>query len=91
MEMVRMIFRIIGIDQNVINKDHYELVKFLHKDRVHKIHEVRWCIGKTKRHDQILVKSISGGKGCFWNITWPNLDLMISGAEVNLREYLGSG
>jgi hypothetical protein len=27
----------------------------------------------------------------FWNVTRPDLDLMISGAEVNLREYPGSG
>jgi hypothetical protein len=50
-----------------------------------------WCIGNTKRHDQIFIESISGGKGCFWNVTRSDLDLMISGAEVNLREYFGSG
>jgi hypothetical protein len=86
-----MIFQIFGIDQNVINEYRYELVKFLHEDRVHEIHEVCWGIGKTKRHDQIFIEYISGGKGYFWNVTRPDLDLMISGAEVNLREYLGSG
>jgi hypothetical protein len=48
MEVVHMIFRILGIDQNVINEDHYEFVEFLHEDRVHEIHEVCWGIGKTK-------------------------------------------
>jgi hypothetical protein len=86
-----MIFRIFTVDQNVINEDHYKFIKFLHADRVHQIHEVCWGIGKAKRHDQIFIESISVGKGCFWNVTWPDLDLMISGAEVNLREYLGSG
>jgi hypothetical protein len=38
-----MIFRIFGINQNVINEDHYEFVKFLHEDRVHEIHEVCRC------------------------------------------------
>jgi hypothetical protein len=91
MEMVRMIFRIFGINQNVINKDHYEFVEFLYEYRVHEIHEVCWCIDKTKRHDQIFIESISGGNGYFWNVTRPDLDLMISEAEVNLRKYLGSG
>jgi hypothetical protein len=40
MEMVRMIFRIFGINQNVINEDHNKFVEFLHEDRVHEIHEV---------------------------------------------------
>jgi hypothetical protein len=65
--------------------------KFLHEDRVHEIHEVCWGIGKAKRHDQIFIESISGGKCRFWNVTQPDLDLMIPGAEVNLREYPGSG
>jgi hypothetical protein len=91
MEMVRMIFRIFGINQNIINEDHYEFVEFLHEVRVHEIHEVCWCIGKTKRHDQIFIESISGAKDYFWNVTRPDLDLMIPGVEVNLREYPGSG
>jgi hypothetical protein len=53
--MFRMIFQIFRVDQNVINEDHYELVKLFHENRVHEIHEVCWCIGKTKRHDQILI------------------------------------
>jgi hypothetical protein len=48
MEMFRMIFQIFRVDQNVINEDHYELVEFLHEERVHEIHEVCWGIGKTK-------------------------------------------
>jgi hypothetical protein len=91
MKMFRMIFRIFRVDQNVINEDHYEFIEFLHEDRIHEINEVCWGIGKTKRHNQIFIKSISGGKACFWNVTWPDLDLMISRAEVNLREYFGSG
>jgi hypothetical protein len=48
MEMFRMIFRILGVDQNVIKEDHNKFVEFLHKDRVHEIHEICWGIGKTK-------------------------------------------
>jgi hypothetical protein len=48
MEMVHMILQIFGINQNVINEDHYEFVEFLHEDRVHEIHEICGYIGKTK-------------------------------------------
>jgi hypothetical protein len=48
MKMFRMIFRILGVDQNVINEDHNKFFKFLHEDRVHEIHEICWGIGKTK-------------------------------------------
>jgi hypothetical protein len=80
MKMFCMIFRIFRVDQDVINKDHYEFIKFLHEYRVHEIHEICWSIGKTKRHDQIFIMSISGGKCCFWNVIQSDLDLMISRA-----------
>jgi hypothetical protein len=48
LKMFRMIFRILGVDQNVINEDHNKFVEFLHEDRVHEIHEICWGIGKTK-------------------------------------------
>jgi hypothetical protein len=48
MEMFRMIFQILGIDQNVIDEDYNEFVEFLHEDRVHEIHKICWGIGKTK-------------------------------------------
>jgi hypothetical protein len=70
-----MIFRILGVDQNVINEDHNKFVEFLHEDRV---------------HDQIFVESLSGRKGYFWYVTWSDLDLMIAGTKINLREYFGS-
>jgi aspartate ammonia-lyase len=63
--MVPMIFWIFRVDQNVINEDHNKFVEFLHEDRVHEIHEICWSIVKTKRHDQIFVESITGGKGYF--------------------------
>jgi hypothetical protein len=55
MKMFGMIFWVFRIDQDVINENYNEFVEFLHEDRIHEIHEIRWSIGKTKRHDQILV------------------------------------
>jgi hypothetical protein len=48
MKMFRMIFQILGVDQNVINEDHNKFVKFSHEDRVHEIHKICWGISKTK-------------------------------------------
>jgi hypothetical protein len=90
-KMSSMIFRIFRIDQNIIDKNHDEFIEFRHEDRVHKIHEIGRCIGKTKGHNQIFIESISSRENCFWNITWPNLYLMIPRAKVNFGEYLGSG
>jgi hypothetical protein len=41
-----MMFRIFRVDQNIINEDHYEFVKFLHQDRVHEIycHTLKYLI-----------------------------------------------
>jgi hypothetical protein len=89
--MLGMIFWIFGVDQDVINEDHNKLVEFLHEDRIHEVHEISWSVSETKRHDKILVQTIPGGESCFWNITGPNLNLMIAGTKINLREYLCSG
>jgi hypothetical protein len=91
MKLFSMIFKVFGIDQNIVDKNNDEFIEFRHEDRVHEIHEICRCIGKTKGHNQIFIESISGGESYFGNITWPNLDLMISRAKVNFGEYFGSG
>jgi hypothetical protein len=72
MKMFSMIFKVLRIDQNIVDKNHDEIIELWHENRVHEIHEICWCISKTKGHNQIFIESISGGESCFWNITWPN-------------------
>jgi uncharacterized protein YeaC (DUF1315 family) len=91
MKMSSMIIKIFRIDQNIVDKNHDEFIEFRHEDRVHEIHEICRCIGKTKGHNQVFIESISGGESCFRNITWPKLYLMIPRTKVNFGEYLGSG
>jgi hypothetical protein len=91
MKMFSMIFESFGIDQNIIDENHDEFIEFQHEDRVHEVHEICRCNGKTKGHNQIFIESISGGEGGFRNIAWPNLYLMIPRAKVNFREDLSSG
>jgi hypothetical protein len=49
-QMFLMFSIILGINQNVIDEYHDELIKIFHKHIVHHIHEVDWCIGQAKRH-----------------------------------------
>jgi hypothetical protein len=47
-------------------------------------------IGQTKRHHQILKKTVLGGESSLWDIFFTNLDLMIAKTKVNLRKDLRS-
>jgi hypothetical protein len=42
--MFLMITIILGINQNVVDEYHDELIKVLREHLVHQIHEVGWCI-----------------------------------------------
>jgi hypothetical protein len=48
--MFGMFFLVFGIDEDIIDKDHYEFVELRHKHGVHEVHEVGWGIRETKRH-----------------------------------------
>jgi ribosomal protein L44E len=85
-----MFFLALGIDENIIDKDHDEFVELCHKHRVHEVHEVGWGIRESKRHYQELVKTITSGEGGFRNVTRSNLDLVITRTKVNFREDFGS-
>jgi hypothetical protein len=50
-EMFLVLFHILGVDQNVINKNHDKLIQLGHEYRIHEIHEVCQGIGQTKGHD----------------------------------------
>jgi hypothetical protein len=39
---------IFGIDQNVIDENHYELIKLCHEYGVHEVHEVGWALVRPK-------------------------------------------
>jgi hypothetical protein len=47
-------------------------------------------IGQPERHDKILIKRVSRRESHLGDIFDMNLNLMIAGAEINLREHLGS-
>src|SRR6185295_3547159 len=78
MNMTSMIFLGLGIDKNIINEDNHKDIKFFHEDAIHQIHEVSRCIGEAEGHDSEFIETISSRKSCFWNIFFPDLDLMIT-------------
>jgi hypothetical protein len=85
-----MFFHTPRIYKNVVNEYHDKLVQLRHKDRVHQVLEVCWCIHQSKWHDKIFEETISCSESCLGYIFGTNLDLMIAGADINLREHLGS-
>jgi hypothetical protein len=82
--MLFMLFPTLRKDQDVINGDHEKLVQLFHENQVHQVHEVSGGVSKTKRHHQILIKTVSGGESSLWDIFFTDLDLMIARAKVNL-------
>jgi hypothetical protein len=50
-QVLSMIFLILRINRDVINKNHNKLIKFRHEYRIHEIHEVGRSICEPKRYD----------------------------------------
>jgi hypothetical protein len=67
-QMLLMLLLILGVNQDVINEHHNKLIQILHKNFVHQIHELGRCIGQSKRHDCVLIESISSGECSLRNI-----------------------
>jgi hypothetical protein len=61
-EMLFMLFLTFRKDQDVVYEDHDKLVQLFHENSVHQVHEVSGGVGQTKRHHQILIKTVSGGE-----------------------------
>jgi hypothetical protein len=68
LEVLRMLFFTLGIDQVVINEDHDKLIQLWHEHGVHQVHEMCRSIGESKRHNQILVQSVPSREDSLRNI-----------------------
>jgi hypothetical protein len=88
--MFGMLLLILGVDEDIIDKDHYEFVELRHKNGVHEVHEVGWGICETKGHHQELVKTVTSEESSFRNVTWSNFDLVVTRTKINLGENFGS-
>jgi hypothetical protein len=88
--MFGVFFLALGIDENIIDKDHNEFIELRHEHGVHEVHEVGWGIGESERHYQELVKTITSGKNGFRNVARSNLDLVVARMKVDFREDFGT-
>jgi hypothetical protein len=89
-KMFGMLLLIFGIEEDTIDKDHYEFVELRHKHKVHEVHEIGWGICETKGHHQELVKIITSGESSFRNVTRSNFDLVVTRMKIDLGENFGS-
>jgi hypothetical protein len=83
-------FSFFGVDEDIIDKDHYKFVELSNKHGVHEVYEVGWCICETERHYQDLIKTITSGGSSFRNATWSNFDLVVTRTNIGLGENFGS-
>jgi hypothetical protein len=89
-EIFGVFFLALGIDEDIIDKDHDEFIELSHEHGVHEVHEVGWGICESERHYQELIKTITSGKSGFGNIARLNLDLVVARTKVDLREDFGT-
>jgi hypothetical protein len=90
-EMLRMLFFILGVDQDVINEHLNKLVQLWHEYKVHQVHEMCRSIGESKRHNQILIQPIPSGEGSLRNVLRPDLDLVITRMKIDLGKDFSTG
>jgi hypothetical protein len=85
-KVLLMLFIILEVDQDVVNKDHDKLVQLRHKYRVHQVQEMCRSIGESKQHNQI-----PSGESSLRDVFQTDLDLMVTRMEINLRNELRTG
>jgi hypothetical protein len=88
--MFGVFFLALGIDEDIIDKDHDKFIELLHEHGVHEVHEVGGGISESERHYQELVKTITSGKSGFRNVARSNLVLVVARTKVDLREDFGT-
>jgi hypothetical protein len=91
LEMPRMLFFTLGIDQDAINKDHEKLIQLQHEYAVHQVHEMSKSIGESKRYNQILIHHVPGRESGLRNVFLADLDLMITRTKIDLRKDFCTG
>ncbi|KAE9612303.1 hypothetical protein Lalb_Chr06g0171561 [Lupinus albus] len=85
-----MFFSALGVDQNVINKYHYELIQVWVKNLIHVVGKYCWCIRHSERNYQIFKMPIPSSEGRLRNVLRFHSELMVTRSEINLRKYHNS-
>ena len=75
----------LGVDQDVVNKDHNKLIQIGLEYPMHEIYECHWRIRQPEGHHCELEMPIPHPKHCLRDISLLNSQLMVSGVKVYLR------
>ncbi|CEO95381.1 hypothetical protein PBRA_009647 [Plasmodiophora brassicae] len=84
-----MVLRIARKYQDVVEVHEDEYVQVVPEQVVHEPLECGGSIGQPERHHQVLEESKRCAKRGFPFVAFPDPDLMVGRAEIDLGEYLG--
>ncbi|GAB2285951.1 hypothetical protein Dimus_039737 [Dionaea muscipula] len=79
-----------GVDQDIINEDHNELVQIGFKNPMYQIHERRRGISQPEWHDLKLIMPVACPECRLGDVPLLHLQLVISRFQVNLGENLNT-
>jgi len=82
--MCNMLFRILGVDQNVIQIDYHAHIQHIRKNAIDKVLERSRSIGKSERHNKPFIGAIVSVEGSFPFITRSDADQMVCMSEIDL-------
>src|SRR5918997_847645 len=88
MNVLLVLFFVLGEYQNVIQIDDNKVVKVLPKDVIHHMLENSRSIGKAKRHDIILKMAIPCTESCLPFVSFLDSYEVVSSPQINFREDL---
>ena len=83
-QMTCIFFLTPRVNEDIINKDDNEQVQVLFENSIHQIHERCRSINSRNDNNNKFMLTIPSSKGCFWNVTISDFELMITRSEVYL-------
>jgi hypothetical protein len=73
-----MVLAILGIDEDVVDKNHDKLIQFFHKYLIHEVHEKGGCVCQPKWHYCEFILPVSGDECSLLNVCFLDPQLVIS-------------
>ena len=79
------------VNEDIVEVHHQKFAGEGPENFIHEAHKCAWSIGETEWHDEPFIQSLAYLEGRLPLVTFPNTNLMITVAEVQLGEDHGSG
>ena len=84
-DMLPVLLRIIGVDEDIVQVDDNRLIEQVLEDVVHETLESSRCVSKTFGDNQPFKRAITSPESCFPLVSLRNPDQMVRMAEIDLR------